>query len=124
MEYIKLTFSVTPFQADLPDFLKQPSTTTTSSSSSSNPEKDKDAAEKRSFSFHPFYALTPTPSYTEDPFAPTGPLVDEDGVTLRPFIDPETPVNVTVVRGKTATLACVVRNLGTASVSEIYLRST
>jgi hypothetical protein len=36
---------------------------------------------------------------------------------LRPFIDAETPLNVTVVRGKTAVLACVVRNLGTASVS-------
>ena len=33
-----------------------------------------------------------------------------------PFIDPSTPTNVTVTRGKTAMLACVVRNLGTASV--------
>ena len=36
----------------------------------------------------------------------------------RPFIDPSTPTNVTVTRGKTAMLACVVRNLGTASVSD------
>ena len=59
-----------------------------------------------------------TSSYTEDPFATVaaGPDHGPDGSTLRPFVDPETPTNVTVVRGRTATLACVVRNLGTASV--------
>ncbi len=39
-----------------------------------------------------------------------------------PWIDPESPTNVTVVAGRTATLACIVRNLGTASVSCIDSR--
>ena len=40
-----------------------------------------------------------------------------------PWIDPSTPTNVTVVAGRTAILACVVRDLGTASVrllSSVY----
>ena len=37
--------------------------------------------------------------------------------TLVPYIDPTTPTNVTVIRGKTAMLVCVVTDLGTAKVS-------
>ena len=37
--------------------------------------------------------------------------------TLAPYIDPTTPTNVTVIRGKTAMLVCVVTDLGTAKVS-------
>ena len=40
----------------------------------------------------------------------------KDGVTEAPWIDPSTPTNVTVVAGRTAILACVVGELGTASV--------
>ena len=36
--------------------------------------------------------------------------------TLAPYIDPTTPTNVTVIRGKTAMLVCVVTDLGTAKV--------
>jgi hypothetical protein len=39
-----------------------------------------------------------------------------ESTTLRPFIDPSTPTNVTVIKGKTAMLACVVRNVGKAAV--------
>lgn len=42
--------------------------------------------------------------------------------TPKPYIDPTTPSNVTVIKGKTAMLACVVRNLGTAAVSWMRLR--
>ena len=35
-----------------------------------------------------------------------------------PFIDPATPTNVTVIKGKSAMLACVVRDVGTAAVIE------
>ncbi|XP_040569501.1 kin of IRRE-like protein 1 [Lepeophtheirus salmonis] len=42
--------------------------------------------------------------------------------TRKPMIDASTPTNVTVIKGKTAILACVVRNLGTASVSWLRLR--
>ena len=41
----------------------------------------------------------------------------EPSTTMRPFIDPSTPTNVTVIKGKTAMLACVVRNVGKAAVS-------
>ena len=37
--------------------------------------------------------------------------------TLAPYIDPTTPTNVTVIKGKTAMLVCVVTDLGTAKVS-------
>ena len=37
--------------------------------------------------------------------------------TLAPYIDPTTPTNVTVIRGKTSMLVCVVTDLGTAKVS-------
>ena len=37
--------------------------------------------------------------------------------TLAPYIDPTTPTNVTVTKGKTAMLVCVVTDLGTAKVS-------
>ena len=47
----------------------------------------------------------------------------EGGGAGPPWIDPETPTNVTVVAGKTAILACVVRQLGTASVSELGLHT-
>ena len=39
--------------------------------------------------------------------------------TPHPFIDPTTPTNVTVIKGKYAMLACVVRHVGNAAV--IYL---
>ena len=42
-----------------------------------------------------------------------------ESTTLRPFIDPSTPTNVTVIKGKTAMLACVVRNVGKAAVSRV-----
>ena len=42
-----------------------------------------------------------------------------ESTTLRPYIDPSTPTNVTVIKGKTAMLACVVRNVGKAAVSLI-----
>ena len=41
--------------------------------------------------------------------------------TAVPFIDATTPTNVTVIKGKTAMLACVVRNLGTAKVASYRL---
>jgi len=41
--------------------------------------------------------------------------------TLAPYIEASTPTNVTVIKGKTAMLACVVRNLGTAKVSWMRL---
>ena len=37
--------------------------------------------------------------------------------TLPPYIDPTTPTNVTVIKGKAAMLVCVVTDLGTAKVS-------
>ena len=37
--------------------------------------------------------------------------------TIAPYIDPTTPTNVTVIKGKTAMLVCVVNDLGTAKVS-------
>ena len=44
-----------------------------------------------------------------------------ESTTLRPYIDPSTPTNVTVIKGKTAMLACVVRNVGKAAVSYSYI---
>ena len=44
--------------------------------------------------------------------------------TAAPWIDPETPTNVTVVAGRTAILACVVRELGTASVRKAALQAS
>ena len=41
--------------------------------------------------------------------------------TLAPYIDPTTPTNVTVIKGKTAMLVCVVTDLGTAKAS-FYLK--
>ena len=43
--------------------------------------------------------------------------------TAVPFIDATTPTNVTVIKGKTAMLACVVRNLGTAKVTSNFILS-
>ena len=43
-----------------------------------------------------------------------------ESTTLRPYIDPSTPTNVTVIKGKTAMLACVVRNVGKAAVSRFF----
>ena len=43
--------------------------------------------------------------------------------TLPPYIDPTTPTNVTVIKGKTAMLVCVVKDLGTAKVTQIILKS-
>ncbi len=42
---------------------------------------------------------------------------ETESTTLLPYIDPSTPSNVTVIKGKTAMLACVVRNVGKAAVS-------
>ena len=42
--------------------------------------------------------------------------IDGADATVAPWIDASTPTNVTVVAGRTAILACVVRELGTASV--------
>jgi hypothetical protein len=36
--------------------------------------------------------------------------------TPQPYIDPTTPNNVTVIKGKSTMLACVVRNVGNAAV--------
>ena len=44
-----------------------------------------------------------------------------ESTTLRPYIDPSTPTNVTVIKGKTAMLACVVRNVGKAAVSRFFV---
>ena len=44
-----------------------------------------------------------------------------ESTTLRPYIDSSTPTNVTVIKGKTAMLACVVRNVGKAAVSLIQV---
>ena len=54
---------------------------------------------------------------SEHPLAMTfGGTTAELAATSVPFIDATTPTNVTVIKGKTAMLACVVRNLGTAKV--------
>ena len=37
--------------------------------------------------------------------------------TPEPYIDPSTPANVTVIKGKSAMLACVVREIGDSAVS-------
>ena len=41
--------------------------------------------------------------------------------TLSPSIDLTTPTNVTVIKGKTAMLACVVQNIGNEAVREPFL---
>ena len=42
--------------------------------------------------------------------------------TPEPYIDPSTPANVTVIKGKSAMLACVVREIGDAAVSTRFVR--
>ena len=59
-----------------------------------------------------------TPAAADDYY--DGDYGGEDGSSDGPpWIDPETPTNVTVVAGRTAILACVVRQLGTASVRQL-----
>ena len=41
--------------------------------------------------------------------------------TPEPYIDPTTPANVTVIKGKSAMLACVVREIGDAAVSTRFV---
>ena len=53
----------------------------------------------------------------DDHFYPYGTTAAEP--TLSPSIDHSTPANVTVIKGKSATLACVVRNVGKAAVKFI-----
>ena len=42
--------------------------------------------------------------------------------TLAPYIDPTTPTNVTVIKGKKAMLVCVVNDLGTAKVNSFVYK--
>lgn len=67
------------------------------------------------------YVAPPPPVLDHDLFYPFGAThanydTDEEP-TPKPFIDPSTPTNVTVIKGKSAMLACVVRNVGKAAVS-------
>ena len=55
----------------------------------------------------------------DDHFYPYGTTAAEP--TLSPSIDHTTPTNVTVIKGKSATLACVVRNVGNAAVIQLFL---
>ena len=54
----------------------------------------------------------------DDHFYPYGTTAAEP--TLSPSIDHSTPTNVTVIKGKSATLACVVRNVGNAAVRQLF----
>ena len=54
----------------------------------------------------------------EEHFYPFGTTAPEP--TPKPSIDPNTPTNVTVIKGKAAMLACMVRNVGKAAVSELF----
>jgi len=57
----------------------------------------------------------------DEQFLPYGTTAAEP--TLSPSIDTtNTPINVTVIKGKAATLACVVRNIGNEAVSWMRLR--
>ena len=56
----------------------------------------------------------------EDNFLPYGTTAAEP--TLSPSIDTtNTPINVTVIKGKAATLACVVRNIGNEAVRVLFI---
>ena len=68
-----------------------------------------------------YFSDGPLPVFDTE-FYPFGRVtMSADETTPAPSIDPNTPTNVTVIKGKTAMLACVVRNVGKAAVNALFI---